>query len=333
MSHQHQQKSRQQRSQHPLSNGTGTNSDCPAAVVVETLEHRRFAEFCDACKKYRYIGLCYGSPGVGKTLSARHYANWENVQAYWNHQCRTKALLKEISKGSVAFYTSPVVSSPIHLERDIAKTRSLLHDAAIERARRYEDARMKRLLNHAEKLRDPKRNPHGYRSAEAEKAEDAFYVQRNRAMRVASTLPDPTALLVIDEADRLRMAGLEEVRNIFDHGGIGLVLIGMPGIEKRLARYPQFYSRIGFVHEFRPLGNAEIRQLLGQRWTPPGVKLPERPLDPETVAVIIRITGGNFRLLNRLLTQIERILEINALQQVTKTVVEAARESLVIGQV
>src|ERR1017187_6815355 len=180
------------RKRHPLSNGTGTNSDCPAAVVVETLEHRRFAEFCDACKKYRYIGLCYGSPGAGKTLSARHYANWENVQAYWNHQCRAKALLKEISKGSIAFYTSPVVSSPIHLERDIAKTRSLLHDAAIERARRYEDARMKRLLNRAEKLRDPKRNPHGYRSAEAEKAEDAFYEQRNRAMRVANTLPDPT---------------------------------------------------------------------------------------------------------------------------------------------
>lgn len=151
-------------------------------------------------------------------------------------------------------------------------------------------------------------------------------------MRVASTLPDPTALLVIDEADRLRMAGLEQVRNIFDHGGIGLVLIGMPGIEKRLARYPQFYSRIGFVHEFRPLGNAEIRQLLEQRWAPPGVHLPQHPLDPETIAAIIRITGGNFRLLNRLLTQTERILEINALRQVTKAVVEAARESLVIGQ-
>jgi hypothetical protein len=33
---------------------------------------------------------------------------------------------------------------------------------------------------------------------------------------------------------------------------------------------------------------------------------------------------GNFRLLNRLLTQIQRLLEINALEEVTKAVVEAA---------
>ncbi len=146
-------------------------------------------------------------------------------------------------------------------------------------------------------------------------------------------LADPTTLIIIDEADRLRMASLEQVRAIFDATDIGVILIGMPGLEKRLARFPQFYSRIGFVHEFRPLGTKEVRKLLDERWTPPGVHLPQHRLDEDSIAAIIRITGGNFRLLNRLLTQMERILEINTLEEVTKQVVEAAREVLVIGQV
>jgi hypothetical protein len=41
---------------------------------------------------------------------------------------------------------------------------------------------------------------------------------------------------------------------------------------------------------------------------------------------------GGKSLLNRLLTQMERILEINSLREVSKAVAEAARESLVIGQ-
>jgi DNA-binding GntR family transcriptional regulator len=110
-----------------------------------------------------------------------------------------------------------MVNAPGHVERDIAKTRSLLHNAAIERARRSEDAQMKRLLRRVEKLRDPQANPDGFRSDTAFEVENAFHEQRNRAMRVAHTLPDPTTLLVIDEADRLKMAGLEQVRDIFDN--------------------------------------------------------------------------------------------------------------------
>ena len=115
---------------------------------------------------------------------------------------------------------------------------------------------------------------------------------------------DPTDLVLVDEVDRLKMPALEQLRAIFDGGGIGLVLIGMPGLERRLARYAQLSSRIGFVHEFRPLGAAEVRTLLAS-WRPPGVALPADLLaDAEGVATIIRITGGNFRLLDRLLTQV-----------------------------
>ena len=75
-----------------------------------------------------------------------------------------------------------------------------------------------------------------------------------------------------------------------------------------------------------------MRGLLSQGWKPPGVVLPSDGVsNKEALAAILRITDGNFRLLERLLTQIARVLTINNLPQVTPAVVEVARESLVIG--
>jgi hypothetical protein len=305
------------------SNATGTSS----VAFIETLEHNRFIEFCDACRQYRYIGLCFGAPGIGKTLSAIHYSRAEEIRRLdpWNPVALDQTL-------ETVFYTPSVVNTPGRIDVEIRSARETLLGISMRPLRAEAREVLDRLRQRDEDWRRDHGDEPANRGSRLPPFEPTYFkvFQDYEARKKAST--DPTTLIVIDEADRLGMASLEQVRSIFDQSEVGMVLIGMPGIEKRMARFPQFYSRIGFVHEFRALAADEVNSLLGGGWTPPGVNLPKAPLSAEVLAAVIRMTGGNFRLLNRLLTQIERVLKINETQTVSLEVVDAARESLVIGQ-
>jgi hypothetical protein len=280
-----------------------------------TKEYRRFCEFCDACRRYRYIGLCFGPPGVGKTVSARRYARWDVVEGsdpHWLPSSSAEAPspdLEEDMRFDTILYTPRVSNSPFQIEREIEEWRKQVHTLSW-----YQERYRRR------------------REPDAQEAGGSDGTDKDTSPSLAAG--EPTTLILIDEADRLKTAGLEQVRDLFDRQGIGLVLIGMPGLEKRLSRYAQLYSRVGFVHAFRPLGEAEMRHLLRERWRQMGLSLTEGDFtDEEATAAILRITGGNFRLVHRLLAQVERILLLNELRTVTQEVVEAAREGLVIGNV
>lgn len=139
-------------------------------------------------------------------------------------------------------------------------------------------------------------------------------------------------LIIVDEIDRLKLQHLEQLRDIYDRNDLAMVLIGMPGIEKRLSRYPQLYSRIGFAHEFDNLSKDETHHILEYKWADLGIDIKlEDFSDYEAITTIIKITKGNFRLIHRLFAQIDRILRINQMDKITVEVVEAARDSLVIG--
>jgi DNA transposition AAA+ family ATPase len=139
-------------------------------------------EFCDACHRQRHIGLCYGSPGVGKTLSARHY-----LLAELAHE-------GDLDSGSRTILYTPTVSNNLG---QIAHEVQRLRDGLV------------------------------YQLGDVLAANDA---QR------AWPPPDRIELILVDEADRLKMAGIKHMCDIYDRSHVGLVLIGMPGIEKRLAR-------------------------------------------------------------------------------------------------
>jgi DNA transposition AAA+ family ATPase len=47
-------------------------------------------------------------------------------------------------------------------------------------------------------------------------------------------------MIIVDEADRRQMNGLEEIRDFYDRFDVAVAFLGLPGIEKPL---------ISFVHE------------------------------------------------------------------------------------
>src|SRR5438132_13587300 len=113
-------------------------ADVSVKEFLVTKEHTLFAEFCEACRRYRYIGLCYGSPGVGKTLSARYYAGWELLEplipeqlfayARWDMVSVVlprKAFFTEeappldLFSRPTMFYTPSVANSPGQIKREV----------------------------------------------------------------------------------------------------------------------------------------------------------------------------------------------------------------------
>jgi DNA transposition AAA+ family ATPase len=274
----------------PATEPTGPEPPPGDADFIVTKEHRRFTEFATAVRRDRYIGLCFGPPGVGKTLSARRYACWHELEPLLREPHRHFTEGRERADWHTLLYTPTVSATPRMIDKELSQ----LSGAFIT-------------------IRTP----------------DPF---DRRTHANAHALPPFVELLIIDEADRLKTAALEQLRDHYDRSRLGMILIGMPGIEKRLARYPQLYSRIGFVHEYRTLSADELVFVLQHHWSKLSLTLSADDFtDAEAIAAVARITGGNFRLVQRLFAQIQRIMEINNLNTVTKEVVETARESLVIG--
>ena len=268
---------------------------------IATKEHRRYIEFAAAVRKSHTIGLCYGPAGIGKTASALRLSRWNAIgprlgpSEEWTPR---EAAPKDEQRHR-------------RLAASCARTNTVFYTARVGS---------------------------GWRQIRDELGLATYWfeclVAQDVGRRTGKDVwpAPPVRLVVIDEAERLNGACLEWLRDEYDRRGMGLILTGMPGIEKRLSRYPQLYSRVGFAHEYRPLARDELLFVLEHHWRKFGLTLDDADFtDAQAVAAVARVTNGNFRLLQRLFAQIERVMKINELGTITDDVVEAARQTLVIG--
>ncbi|PZP56508.1 MAG: ATP-binding protein [Micavibrio aeruginosavorus] len=305
---------------------------------IDTHQYRLFSEFCDTCASYKYIGICYGPPGVGKTLSARRYANWDKFSrtkfSLSDSQCHEYFRASRSVHCTTVLYTAPVTIHAKTLSREIDSLRERIRISSPEMVRLNKEQEyllaQAKIKRERERKQFEKSQINKITSCEEYETPPTVYDIQTQSTTLRKSIKDPTKLIIIDETERLSPACLDQVRYIYDLGGIGIVLIGMPGLEKRLARYAQLSSRVGFVHKFSPLSADQVRKV----WTKlrsSYLNTQKSPISDEAMTAIIRMTRGNFRLLERLLSQIERVLEINKLSEITLEVVEVARENLVIG--
>ena len=137
-------------------------------------------------------------------------------------------------------------------------------------------------------------------------------------------------LLVIDEADRLKLGALEVIRDLYDRTPLSVLLIGSPGIERRLRRtgYGQLHSRFTLAYEIQALSSDEIRSFISRKWNE--LELPCTADDAVSTG-IMRISNGNPRVLHRIFNEIKRLQRINRFHAITPDVLEVARKGLLLG--
>jgi len=194
---------------------------------VVTKGYRLFADLCDACRRFRSIGLGYGPPGTGKTESARYYAGWDHLEPFM-----PEPLITFTGRSAVDgfFPYKPFTFSSAHASVSIQDCRTVVYTPPVSGSPGRIEREVMALFAAFSYLVEAANQHH--------QGKEEFLVTRRFSPLIE--------LRIVDEANRLKDAWIEQIRDISDRGRFGMILLGMPGLEKRLSRAPQLYSRIRF---------------------------------------------------------------------------------------
>lgn len=135
-------------------------------------------------------------------------------------------------------------------------------------------------------------------------------------------------LLIIDEADKLinkyTQKKMEILRGIFDQSDVGIVIAGEPRLESELkGNLARFANRMDFYYKLRGLSKNEVMDYLE------GYEVDDAAM-AEMISRAMNPQSGCFRLLDRTLNNVLRILKARGEQRITLKIVSEASSMMML---
>ena len=104
--------------------------------------------------------------------------------------------------------------------------------------------------------------------------------------------------LFVDEADRLAISRIEDLRDIHEMTGVPIILIGEEGIFGLLSERRRIWSRVAHEVEFGPISPAEVALY--------AMQAAGLDISPALSAEIAKKTEGDFRLVRNMMILLEK---------------------------
>ena len=120
-------------------------------------------------------------------------------------------------------------------------------------------------------------------------------------VKIIDTLGHQAKTIYVDEADRLHIGRLEDLRDIFDETGCPIVLIGEQGLPAKVAARGRINDRI--PREFR----VPFEKVSTQDLSLYALEAADLKLDAPAVKALHRLSKGNFRQAHNLIQSLEQM--------------------------
>lgn len=135
---------------------------------------------------------------------------------------------------------------------------------------------------------------------------------------IMTTLKDGPMPLFVDEADRLHVSRLEDLRDIHDITGSPVILIGEMGLPTRVSARSRINDRIpqAFRVHFDSIGRTDIMLY--------AMKAANLALTPEAASVVDSHTKGNFRRVHNAMLTLEAAAKANATSEISADLARAS---------